>query len=87
MVQGEAYRRMSIQHSQLIAHARIPVLKLELRNGIELDVSLNDTGGIRAANFLQSWVSRGLLVVCSDCWSICAGTACCSCQLCTALVC
>lgn len=47
---------MQLRSSKLIAHARIPVLKLELKNGLELDVSLNDTGGIRAANFLQSWV-------------------------------
>jgi DNA polymerase sigma len=56
-VLSEASRRMAVRSSKIIAHARIPVLKLELRNGIELDVSINDTSGVSAANFLQSWVS------------------------------
>jgi hypothetical protein len=56
-VLGGAHSRMSVRTSRMIAHARIPVLKLELTNGIELDVSLNDgSGGVSAANFLQSWV-------------------------------
>lgn len=59
-VLSEASRRMAVRSSKIIAHARIPVLKLELRNGIELDVSINDTSGVSAANFLQSWVSAGV---------------------------
>lgn len=59
-VMGGAHSRMSVRASRMIAHARIPVLKLELVNGIELDVSLNDgSSGVSAANFLQSWVREG----------------------------
>lgn len=59
-VMGGAHSRMSVRASRMIAHARIPVLKLELVNGIELDVSLNDgSSGVSAANFLQSWVRAG----------------------------
>jgi len=56
-VERVAYKRMSVRSSKLIAHARIPVLKLELTSGLELDVSINDASGVSAANFLQSWVS------------------------------
>lgn len=69
-VMGGAHSRMSVRASRMIAHARIPVLKLELANGIELDVSLNDgSGGVSAANFLQSWVraagsAGGTLMLC-----------------------
>jgi hypothetical protein len=61
-VQKEAYRLMDIRDFKLIGAARIPVLKLQLRNGLELDASINDTSGVSAANFLQSWV-------CS--WGVC----------------
>lgn len=54
-VERVAYKRMSVRSSKLIAHARIPVLKLELTSGLELDVSINDASGVSAANFLQSW--------------------------------
>lgn len=62
-VEREAYRSMHLRSSKLIAHARIPVLKLETRNGTELDISINDASGVSAANFLQSWVRKqGFLV-------------------------
>lgn len=57
-VLSESYRRMAVRTTKLIAHARIPVLKLEMRNGIELDVSINDSAGVNAADFLQSRVSN-----------------------------
>ena len=58
LVEQEAFRRMQLRTSKLIAHARIPVLKLETRSGVELDCSVNDASSVSAANFLQSWVSR-----------------------------
>lgn len=55
-VQREAHRCMDISSVKLIGAARIPVLKLQLKGGLELDASINDTSGVSAANFLQSWV-------------------------------
>eukprot|EP00775_Hariotina_reticulata_P010877 gene10877-11031_t len=51
---GSARHLLDVADSRLVARARIPVLKLQLRCGLELDVSLNDDGGLRAAQFLQS---------------------------------
>jgi DNA polymerase sigma len=55
-VQKESYRSMDVMTVKLIGNARIPVLKLQLRSGLELDASINDTSGVNAASFLQSWV-------------------------------
>jgi hypothetical protein len=56
---GPGKHQLGVQSGRLVAHARVPVLKLQLDCGTELDVSLNDDGGIKAARFLQSFVSRG----------------------------
>ncbi|WIA10156.1 hypothetical protein OEZ85_010360 [Tetradesmus obliquus] len=52
---GPAKHELGVASSRLIARARVPVLKLQLQGGLELDVSLNDDGGIKAASFLQSF--------------------------------
>jgi DNA polymerase sigma len=54
---GAWKKRLGVVGGKLIAIARVPVLKLQLACGIELDVSFNDAGGVNAARFLQSWVS------------------------------
>lgn len=58
-VEREARKHLQISSCKLIPHARIPLLKLETSSGTELDVSINDAGGVSAANFLQSWVRKG----------------------------
>lgn len=62
-IQREAWRvarASGLQDSKLIAHARIPVLKLFHRGGIEMDVSFGNTSGIQAATFLQTMVRRAV---------------------------
>lgn len=54
---GLGRSQLGVVSSRLIKFARVPVLKLQLEGGLELDVSLNDDGGINAARFLQSFVS------------------------------
>jgi DNA polymerase sigma len=49
-------RALDVRGSFLIGRARIPVLKLTLRSGLQLDISVNDGGGRRAAAFLKSMV-------------------------------
>jgi hypothetical protein len=54
---GPGQRQLGVTGGRLVAKARVPVLKLQLGCGTELDVSLNDDGGIKAARFLKSFVS------------------------------
>jgi hypothetical protein len=54
---GSGQRQLGVQGGRLIAKARVPVLKLQLSCGTELDVSVNDDSGIKAARFLKSFVS------------------------------
>jgi DNA polymerase sigma len=57
---GSGRRQLGVESTQLIAKARVPVLKLTLVSGTELDVSVNNDGGIKAARFLKSIVSVAL---------------------------
>ncbi|KAF6265340.1 hypothetical protein COO60DRAFT_1040617 [Scenedesmus sp. NREL 46B-D3] len=52
---GAGRYTLGVQGGKVIGKARVPVLKLQLGSGTELDVSLNDDGGIKAVRFLQSF--------------------------------
>lgn len=54
---GPGRHLLGVTSSRLVGKARIPVLKLQLDCGLELDVSLNDDSGVKAARFLTSFVS------------------------------
>lgn len=55
---GQGKYSLGVSSSKLVGRARIPVLKLQCRE-VELDVSLNDDAGLKAARFLTSFVSVG----------------------------
>jgi hypothetical protein len=54
---GSGQRKLGVTGGRLVAKARMPVLKLQLSCGTELDVSVNDDGGLKAARFLNFFVS------------------------------
>jgi hypothetical protein len=51
---AERQRSLGLSSARLVAHARVPVLKLALSRGFEVDVSVGDTGGRAAAEFVAS---------------------------------
>lgn len=48
--------RLPLKKQLLIRHARIPILKLTTEDGIDLDVSIGNHGGPKAATFIRSKV-------------------------------
>jgi hypothetical protein len=49
--------QLGVKWSRVLHKARMPVLKLRLGCGLELDISISGDGGLRAARFVSSFVS------------------------------